>query len=404
MPDKIVAARVIVTSPGRNYATLKIETAEGRTGIGDATLNGRELAVASYLTDHLIPTLIGRDPARIEDIWQYLYRGAYWRRGPVTMTAIAAVDVALWDIKAKAAGMPLYQLLGGASRERMLCYTHANGTDIAETIAAAAAKREAGFTAIRLQSGVPGLGRVYGTQAQGHIAEEGEQTRPIEGDWDTALYLRHAPELFRQARDVLGDDLHLLHDAHHRLTPNEAAQLGKALEPYRLFWLEDPTPAENQAAWRRIRPQTTTPLAVGEVLNTLWDSEQLLSEGLIDFIRTTIVHGGGISHVRRIADFAGHYHVRTGFHGAQDISPVTMGAALHFGRWVPNYGIQEFQTHPEAANEVFRWDWRRDGGYLLSGEAAGHGVTIDEAAAARFPYKRHYLDVNRLTDGTLWHW
>src|SRR5919204_3489477 len=154
---KITEARVIVSCPGRNFVTLKLITDEGITGVGDATLNGRELAVASYLRDHIVPLLIGRDPHRIEDTWQYLYRGAYWRRGPVTMAAIAAVDMALWDIKAKAAGMPLYQLLGGACRDGVRVYGHANGETIEETIAEAKRYRELGYTAIRLQSGVPGL-------------------------------------------------------------------------------------------------------------------------------------------------------------------------------------------------------------------------------------------------------
>jgi mannonate dehydratase len=155
--------------------------------------------------------------------------------------------------------------------------------------------------------------------------------------------------VFEAARQRFGDALHLLHDSHHQLTPTEVAQLGRALEPYRLFWLEDPTPTKSQDAWTWIRVMTTTPLAVGGVLNALWDSDALISRGLIDYIRTTIVHGGGITHVRRIADFAAHYHVRTGFHGAQDNSPVTMGAAFHFGRWVPNFGIQEYQQHPARA-------------------------------------------------------
>src|ERR1700761_6776950 len=129
---KIVSAKVIVTCPGRNFVTLKIETSDGVTGLGDASLNGRELAVASYLTDHVIPCLIGRDAHNIEDAWQYLYRGAYWRRGPVTMAAIAAVDTALWDIKAKVAGLPLYQLLGGRSREGCMAYGHASGADLPE--------------------------------------------------------------------------------------------------------------------------------------------------------------------------------------------------------------------------------------------------------------------------------
>ena len=403
MSDRITAARVIVSSPGRNYVTLKIETASGLSGIGDATLNGRELAVASYLSDHIAPLLIGRDPAQIEDCWQYLYRGAYWRRGPVTMTAIAAVDVALWDIKAKAAGMPLYQLLGGASRERMLCYTHADGADIDAALDAVEAKRQLGFSAIRVQAGVPGLQRIYGV----HGADDttaGPQLAPLEGDWDTPAYLRHAPKLFEAARERFGPELHLLHDAHHRLSPNEAAQLGKSLEPYRLFWLEDAVPAEAQEAWRRIREQTTTPLAVGEVFNSIWDAKTLITERLIDYIRSTIVHAGGITHVRRIADLAALYNVRTGFHGASDLSPVTMGAALHFGRWVPNFGIQEYASHPAAASDVFHWDWTYRDGHLLSGEAPGHGVTIDETAAIRFPYERRYLDVNRLKDGTMWDW
>jgi mannonate dehydratase len=149
---------------------------------------------------------------------------------------------------------------------------------------------------------------------------------------------------------------------------------------------------------------TTTPLAVGEVFNSIWDAQALITERLIDYIRSTIVHAGGITHVRRIADLAALHNVRTGFHGAADISPVTMGAALHFGRWVPNFGIQEYAAHPAQASEVFNWDWSFADGYLHSGEAPGHGVTIDEAAAARFPYKRRYLDVNRLRDGTMWDW
>src|SRR5689334_24288014 len=159
---KITAARAIVTCPGRNFVTLKIETDEGLTGIGDATLNGRELAVATYLTVHVIPALIGRDPARIEDTWQYLYRGAYWRRGPVTMSAIAAVDTALWDIKGKVANLPVYQLLGGASREGVRVYAHANGLDVDQAVKAVAAQLDLGYTAIRVQSGIPGLSSTYG--------------------------------------------------------------------------------------------------------------------------------------------------------------------------------------------------------------------------------------------------
>ena len=401
MADRITAAKVIVCSPGRNFVTLKIETASGLSGIGDATVNGREMAVAAYLQEHVVPCLIGRDPARIEDVWQYLYRGAYWRRGPITMAAIAAVDVALWDIKAKAAGMPLYQLLGGASRSHMLCYTHTDGATLDEAMAALERAAEAGYHAIRVQAGVPGLKRIYGV----HAADAPDMGGlPNEGDWDTAKYLRFAPKVFEEARKRVGADIHLLHDAHHRLLPNEAAQLGKSLEPYDLFWLEDVTPVENQEVLRHVRRHTTTPLAIGEVFNSIWDCQTLITEQLIDYIRATIVHAGGITHVRRIADLAGLYGVRTGFHGAADLSPVTMAAALHFGRWVPNFGIQEYSIHPKESQQVFQWDWSFRDGYLFSGESPGLGITIDEEAAARFPYQRAYLDVNRLTDGTLWNW
>jgi mannonate dehydratase len=286
---KITNARVIVCSPGRNFVTLKIETDEGLTGIGDATLNGRELSVVSYLTEHVIPCLIGRDAHQIEDIWQYLYKGAYWRRGPVTMSAIAAVDTALWDIKAKAAGLPLYQMLGGRSRNSVMVYGHANGSDIAHTVDEVLRYKEMGYQAIRAQSGVPGLEKVYGVGKGSMFYEPADGNLPGEHDWSSEKYLLHTPKLFDAVRQAVGPDTHLLHDAHHRLTPIEAGRLGKSLEPFHLFWLEDATPAENQEAFRLIRQHTTTPLAVGEIFNTIWDCKDLIQNQLIDYIRATVV-------------------------------------------------------------------------------------------------------------------
>ena len=402
---KITNARVIVCSPGRNFVTLKIETDEGLTGIGDATLNGRELAVVSYLQDHVIPCLIGRDPHQSEDIWQYLYRGAYWRRGPVTMSAIAAVDTALWDIKAKAANLPLYQLLGGKSRTGVMVYGHANGSDIAHTVDEVLRYKEMGYKAIRAQSGVPGLNKVYGVSRDRLFYEPADADLPSEHDWSTERYLEHTPRLFESVREAVGPDIHLLHDVHHRLTPIEAARLGKSLEPYRLFWMEDATPAEDQRAFRLIRQHTVTPLAVGEIFNSVWDCKTLIEEQLIDYIRATVVHAGGITHLRRIADFAAMHQVRTGCHGATDLSPVCMGAALHFDIWVPNFGIQEYMRHTEETDAVFPHSYKFADGMLVPGDAPGHGVEIDETLAAKYPYQRAYLPVNRLAhDGTLWHW
>lgn len=401
---KIVDAKVIVTCPGRNFVTLKILTDEGVYGIGDATLNGRELAVVSYLQDHVVPCLIGRDPQQIEDIWQYLYRGCYWRRGAVTMTAIAAVDVALWDIKGKVANMPLYQLLGGRSRDGVMVYGHANGTDIEETCDEVGRYLDMGYRAIRAQCGIPGLPSTYGVSGDKMYYEPASADLPEETVWSTEKYLGHVPRLFARLREQYGFDVHLLHDCHHRLTPIEAGRLGKDLEPHRLFWLEDTVPAELQARFRLIRQHTTTPLAVGEVFNSIYDCHTLISEQLIDYIRATLVHCGGISHVRRIASLAEIYNVRTGFHGATDLSPVTMGAALHFDTWVPNFGIQEYMRHTPATDAVFPSDYRFENGYLKVGERPGHGVDIDEALASKYPYRRAYLPVNRLEDGTLFNW
>ena len=400
----ITNARVIVTCPGRNFVTLLIETSAGLTGLGDATLNGRELAVASYLTDHLIPCLIGRDAAQIEDIWQYFNRGAYWRRGPVTMTAIAAIDTALWDIKAKAANMPLYQLLGGRSRTGVMVYGHANGKDLEQTVEEVGKYLDMGYQAVRAQSGVPGMATTYGIGRGTLFYEPATKGLPEEQIWSTRHYLDFVPKLFARLREAFGPLPHLLHDVHHRLTPIEAARLGKELEPYHLFWLEDATPAENQEAFALIRQHTTTPLAVGEIFNSIHDCRELIQRQLIDYIRTTIVHAGGITQLRRIADLASLYQIKTGCHGATDLSPVCLGAAVHFDTWVPNFGIQEYMRHTPETDAVFPHDYTFDKGFLYAGETLGHGVTMDEKLAAKYPYDPAYLPVCRLEDGTMWNW
>ncbi len=401
---KIVDARVIVCSPDRNFVTLRIETHEGIYGLGDATLNGREMAVVSYLTEHVIPCLIGRDPFQTEDIWQYLYRGAYWRRGPVTMAAIAAVDVALWDIKGKALNTPVYNLLGGASRRGCMVYTHANGADIAETIDSVQKHVAEGYLAVRAQAGVPGLAATYGVPKDGKAYEPAGRGLPVETVWSTEKYLRFAPRLMEAARAAVGEDVHLLHDVHHRLTPIQAARLGKALEPFDLFWMEDPVPAELQGGFALIRQHTTTPLAVGEVFNSFHDAHDLIRDQWIDYLRMTVVHGGGITPLKKAADFAAVYHVKTGFHGATDMSPVTLAAALHLGLAVHNFGIQEHMPHTPLTDEVFSHQYRFEAGYMHPGDAPGLGVEINEDLAAKHPYQRAYLPVSRLLDGTLSDW
>jgi mannonate dehydratase len=402
--EPIVRVQVIVTCPGRNFVTLKVTTESGVTGLGDATLNGRERAVVAYLEEHIAPLLIGRDAHRIEDAWNSLHRGAYWRGGPVDMTALAAVDVALWDIKAKLAGLPLYQLLGGASRSGVTVYGHANGETIEDTIAEAARYVAMGYKAVRLQSGVPGLGSTYGVSKDKMFYEPADADLPTENTWSTSRYMNSVPKLFAAAREALGWDVELLHDVHHRLTPIQAGRLGKDLEPYRLFWLEDAVPADNQAAFRTLRAHTTTPLAVGEVFSSIWSCKTLIEEGLIDYIRATVVHAGGITHLRKIAALADIHHVKTGCHGATDLSPVTMAAALHFGLSVSNFGLQEYMRHTAETDAVFPHAYTFADGMMHPGDAPGLGVELDEDLAATFPYKRAYLPVNRLEDGTAFYW
>jgi mannonate dehydratase len=401
---KISEVRVIVCSPGRNYVTVKVITDDGSYGIGDATLNGREKAVVAYLEEHVAPCLIGRDPMRIEDIWQYLYRGAYWKRGPVTMCAISGIDVALWDLKAKIARMPLYQLLGGASRDVIPCYGHASGADVSAVIAAVEKRIDQGFRAVRAQVGLPEAPDIYGVGKFNRLRDGDNSLPREERGWSAASYMRTAPRLFEALRVRFGVELSLLHDVHHRLTPIEAAALGRNLEPFDLFWLEDPLVTETQESYRLLRQHTVVPIAVGEVFNTIVDAYRLIQENLIDFIRVTAVHAGGVTGLRRIIEIAGLHGVRTGFHGAVDMSPVTLAANAHLDLWAPNFGIQEVPDYDAAALDVFPVAWKLEQGALHPGEAPGHGADIDEAAAGRFPYVRSFLPVNRLADGTLWNW
>jgi mannonate dehydratase len=411
----IESVDVSVTSPGRNFVTLKITTSDGVIGWGDATLNGRELAVASYLSDHIASTLVGRDEDRIEDNWQYLYRGPYWRRGPVTMAAIAAVDMALWDIKAKKAGMPLYQLLGGASRSGVRVYAHASGTDYQALANAITGYQELGFTAVRVQTGVPGLGQIYGVSAAGpgvrydyepakRAADGRAATAPTEETWDTNAYLAHMPGVFDRIRQDFGTDLRILHDGHHRMSPIEAARFAKDIEPYKLFWLEDCTPGEDQTALRLVRQHSTTPLAIGEVFNSVYDYQTLITERLIDYVRSAVTHTGGITAMKKLLDFAAIYGIRSGIHGPTDISPIGMAAALHLDLAIHNFGIQEYMPHNEATLNVFQTSYTLDRGFLHPGDEPGLGVSLDEEAAAAHEYTKAYLPVNRLTDGTVHDW
>ncbi|MEM9267826.1 MAG: D-mannonate dehydratase ManD, partial [Pseudomonadota bacterium] len=401
---QITDARVFVGGPGKNYVTLKIYTDQDVYGLGDATLNNRETLPAKYLTDYLVPNLIGKDPRKTEDLWQFFYRGAYFRGGPIAMAALGAVDMALWDIKAKLANMPLYQLFGGKSRDSALVYAHAAGKDLEDLMDAVARQVEEGYRAVRVQCGVPGMPSAsYATpEVKGgdrDFITDFSGILPKTEIWDTGAYMRFMPGALAEVRARFGPELHLLHDVHHRLLPREAAEFAKAVEPVGLFWLEDPTPAEDQSALRLIRQHSTTPLAIGEVFNSVWQCNRLIEEELIDFIRLAVTYGGGITPVKRIVDLAGLHNVRTGFHGAPSHSPISMAAQAHLNAWAPNFGIQEYLVlGTEACDELFPSDHRvKDGAFYVS-DAPGLGVEFDDAKASTYRYDPGSHPVVRLTD------
>jgi len=399
--------KIFVSNPSRNYVTVKIETEDGIFGYGDATLNGREQAVVAYLQEHVRPCLIGRDAHQIEDIWQYMYKGCYWRRGPVTMTSIAGIDMALWDIKGKAAGLPVYQLLGGRSRSKIRVYGHANGRDIDDTLDHLGRLIEEGYTAVRLQCVIPGLEGTYGilSDKKDYYELQSERPLPPEQPWDSYKYLNFIPKLFLKARERFGPEIQLLHDVHSRLTPIEAARLGKALEAFNLLFLEDAITAENQSNYKVVRGHTTIPLAVGETFNTLWDAKELIENQSIDYIRMAATHAGGITPMKRIADFAALYKIKTAPHGPPDISPIGHAAQAHVNIWAPNFGIQEFVGFGTAnMNKLFKHSLSYDQGFLFLKDVPGLGVEFDEEEAQKYPYKRSYLPVSRLQDGTMFDW
>jgi len=407
---KITDVHVIVTCPDRNYVLVKILTSEpGLYGVGDATLNGRELAVATTLEKHLAPLLIGRDPEAVEDTWQYLYRGPYWRGGPVQMTALAGVDLALWDIKGKRAGMPVYQLLGGRTRNGALCYTHASGSDLTEVEDAARRAIERGFKCVRAQVAIPGLEGTYGT-ARRKTSEEVAGRVPQQADlpqtelFEPGPYLRTVPKLFAHLRSALGEDVELLHDVHEKLLPVEAARLAKELEPYHLFFLEDPLRPEYKGSFRLIRQHSTTPIAMGELFNTLWDCVDLIKEQLIDFIRCDLGHIGGITNARKVAALAEAFQVRTAWHGPGDIAPPTHAANVHVDISIPNFGVQEMVFFPDVAREVMPGGPEFRDGYMMVSEAPGLGTDVNEELAKKYPYKRAYLPTARRQDGSVQDW
>ncbi len=401
---KITDARVIVTCPaGQTYTLVKITTDAGVYGVGEGTKNGRELAVAALLEHHLAPTLIGRDPGAIEDIWKFLYKGAYWRGGPIQNSAIAAIDMALWDIKGKVAGLPVYSLLGGPTRKGLLTYKHANGRDFEEATESVIRAREAGYRVIRAQVAVPGAPGAYGAEDQNdpEFQRARAERLPYEGEWEPEPYLQIAPRLFEHLRGRLGPEIQLFHDAHGRLSPIEAGRLAKDLEPYHLMFLEDPIGPEHAASMRLVRAASTTPLGIGEIISSKEQILPMIVEQTIDYMRCSPMHIGGITEGKKLAAIAEPFGIRTAFHGPGDVGPIGAAASAHVGMAIPNFGIQEWVRHADIVHAVMSGGPYFEDGYLRLPDVPGLGVDIDEALAARYPYERKYLPATRRADGSM---
>jgi len=376
-PITITDVTTILTQPGPSRLVIvKVSTSEpGLFGFGCATFTQRIHAVAAAIENHLKPFLIGREVGRIEEIWQMSMVHGYWRNGPVLNNAISGVDQALWDIKGKQAGMPVYQLLGGKSREAAAVYVHANGRDKLEVHDNAVQLREAGYRNIRVQ-----LGGYGGTAADMHTPSNA----PEGSYFDPRAYSRDTLDMIGHVRSLL-PEVELLHDIHERLAPIDAVQFAKDVEQYRLFFLEDMFAPEDIGWFRTVRQQCATPLAMGELFNNPHEWRGLITDQLIDFVRMHVSQVGGITPARNIAILADTFGVRTAWHGPGDTSPIGHAANLHLDLWAPNFGVQEWYQPSELEYEMFPGLPTISDGYLYPNDRPGLGIEIDEALAAQYP-------------------
>lgn len=390
MSVQIQSIRCIATAPaGIRLVVVKVETTEpGLYGLGCATFTQRPLAVIEAVHQYLDPFLRGRNVNEIEDIFLSAQVSSYWRSGPVLNNALSGVDMALWDIKGKQAGMPVYELLGGPCRRAAPVYVHASGTTFEETIEQARAWMDQGVRHVRLQTGVPGQS-TYGTTAD--LQSSGTVDGPLSPQslFEPTDYARLVPRLFDFARNELGDEVELLHDIHERIPAPLAIQLAKDLEPYRLFFLEDPLPPEELSLFRHFRNHTAIPLAMGELFTNLNESLPLIREQLIDFIRVHLSEIGGLTPARKLAATCELFGIRTAWHGPGDTSPIGHAANLALDLATPNFGIQEFTPFNQATLDVFPGCFEFREGSLWPNNRPGWGIDINEELAAKFPFPDH---------------
>jgi mannonate dehydratase len=403
---KIKDITVIETAPqGSRLTVVKITTDQpGLHGYGCATFTQRADLVKPAVERYLKPLLMGRTTDRIEDIWWTCYDSSYWKNGPVLNNALSGIDQALWDIKGRQAGMPVYDLVGGKCREAVDTYAHADGKEIEETIAAAKQYMAQGWRHVRVQVGLPGMAG-YGS-SHGAAAETFKPltNKPL---FEPAYQFRRGLKLLQTARQELGDEIELLHDMHERLTPNQAVEFCKQAEPLRMFFLEDPLSPEDLGYFKQIRQNCATPIAMGELFNSPHEWSPLIEQELIDYIRCHVSQVGGFTPARKIAIMAEQHGVRTAWHGPGDVSPIGHTAHCHLDLVSHNFGIQEYTPFNQRTQEVFQGCPQVRDGYLWVSEKPGWGMEIDEALAAKYPFVDDNNHLNggwgelRTLDGTV---
>jgi mannonate dehydratase len=393
--------RVLTISAGTGYpwVLVKILTSEpGLYGIGSASNLFHTSAVAAVIEKDLADFWIGKNPDQIEDLWQSTN---LWRNSTILNNALSALDMALWDIKGKRAGMPVYDLLGGKVREAVPVYAHADGRDMQEVEDNVRKYTEEGFTHVRAQMGG------YGG---GGMIPPGKGSRPAGGfggaAFDEDLYVNAIPKLFEHLRDKLGPQVKLLHDVHEHLTPSSALRLAKLLEPYHMFFVEDILPPEHIAYFREIRQVCTTPMAMGELFLSPLEWKPLITERVIDFIRCRVSQIGGISAAKKIAGLCELSGVRTAWQEGGDNDPVNQLASYHVDMAIPSFGIQEENHFPDLVRELLPGTAHIKGGYLYGSGAPGLGIDLNEELAAKHPLvlpsvsEQNWTTVRRV-DGSL---
>ncbi len=379
--------------PERNYSFVKVYTDEGLTGLGEAGINGKELALEGLVKTYA-PLLVGMDPSRIEHIWQMLWRGQFFRGGHVHAAAVAAIDLALWDLRGKTLGVPVYDLLGGRTRDYARCYCHVQRRDTTE-----------GGDSHRV--GIDSMVEYAKQQvADGWrfirfgVGEGGTQER--DGIYEQSKAMRWTVDAFSALREALGPEIEICVDFHQRTTPPYAIQIARALEPLRPFFIEDPLRAENAAELRYLRQHISVPIATGEQLASKWEWQALIEESLMDYCRVDLCICGGLTEAKKIAGWCETHYIEQAPHNP--LGPVSTAACLHFDLSTPLFAVQELTWRPEIIADIVQTDMRLEGGNLYCGGTPGLGVELNEEAAAAYPFQMPGLRILRREDNSVSDW